>query len=134
MGVCSRLIVLPRRQMRAGAASAAAVASMPAAAIAAVDTATAVFVGGMEFWPDDIHPNTVRDGDFYIDHWSNAVWRYETDWHPGWVYLRKIRFPKTASRKVSLRDGRSHVLKSGQQPSSSRRPERCSQPRPSNPS
>jgi hypothetical protein len=56
-------------------------------------------------WPTDFHPNKVCHGDLFMDHWGNAVWRHETDWISGWVYLRKIhRNRPSRTRELTLDD------------------------------
>jgi hypothetical protein len=45
-------------------------------------------------WPDDVFPGQVIDGDIFIDHFFNAIWRYERWDLPGWVYTRRIDYRK----------------------------------------
>lgn len=88
------MTALTRRHVLAGAAAtvvaAAELTSFVNPTASPRHVKHAMYIRWDGLWPDEVHPNKVRDGDFYTDHWSNAVWRYETDWIPGWVYLRKI--------------------------------------------
>jgi hypothetical protein len=90
---------LTRRHVLAGAAATVAAAALPAVAVA-----SAVMSGYPHYrmtytrwdglWPDEVHPGQVIDGDVFVDHFFNAILRYETDWCPGWVFERPIDYRK----------------------------------------
>jgi hypothetical protein len=89
----------PHPPTSTGAGATLAAAALPAVAVAEVVMSgyphyRQTFTRWDGLWPDDVFPGQVIDGDIFIDHFFNAIWRYERWDLPGWVYTRRIDYRK----------------------------------------